>query len=285
MKKLFQIFFLILIFGSYVHSHAYSAEGKPINGTKKVFSAITRIFVNQDCKENDTCDLKEVRLNVEKYRIWVVDGWHYGTSAIASYETDGVDNLENYSFVQFIRGCIFDSYFFDSYFMEDGSIRKLLGHSKAQFAEFDEEGKPKNYKTFCFPDWVIDSIDKDPVYYSFPGFGRFYARRWNTAPGSYDKKTEKYYGEEKPDYPLLYLKDATTSAFDMETWAVNTSLEFKICIYKTKDIPLETTEDNINFAAPIKCFDWQNIYIYNHETREFEMKFERDPFCLEEPSR
>lgn len=278
MRKM--IFFL---FAALVLVSSDDAAAKaPKNATIERLSQVTKIFVNQNCKENDTCDLKEARLVLKKYRIWVggsLGSWHYGTSAVTSYQTSAVDNLENYSFVQFIRGCMFDTYK-----DEDKSIEKILGHRKVQFAEFDEKGEPKDSKMFCFPDWIIDSMDKDPVYFSFPEYGRFYARRWNTILGSYEKATEKYYGEEKPTHPVLYVKDSPTSAFLFEDVAINTSLEFKTCIYKTKDVPAETTEDNINFAEPIKCFEWQHIYIYNYETKDFETKSEIDPFCLEKPS-
>jgi len=251
----------------------------PRNGTEEILSLETNVFINKDCAGADTCDFKEFRLEVKKSRMWVIDGWHYGSSIIAAYKTDEIGHLENYSFVQFIRGCMFDTYL-----VVDGGITKILGHVKVQFSEFDTEGRPKKYERFCFPDWVIDSQDKDPVYNSFPGYGRFYLRRWNTVPGSYDKRTEKYYGEEKPKRPELYVTDLPSGAFLGELSAVNASLEFKTCIYKTKSIPLETTEDNINFATPIKCFLWQNIYIYNYGKKEFEMKFEIDPFCLRKPS-
>ena len=251
----------------------------PRDGTEENFSPGTLIFENDKCAENDTCSLKEFRLSVKKSRMWVIDGWNYGSSVIASYETDSVDNLEKYSFVQFIRGCMFDTYIDTG-----GVVTKILGHSKDQFSEFDEEGNPKSYKTFCFPDWVIDSQDKDPVYNSFPGYGRFYLRRWNAVPGFYNEKTEKYYGEEKPSYPELYVTDIPSGAFTGELGAVNASLEFKTCIYKTEDIPWGIAEDNVDFATPIKCFLWQNIYIYNYAKKEFEMKSEIDSFCLQKPS-
>lgn len=267
----------IVLFGLALGS-VFSAN-IPRNGTEEIFSNLTHIFTNQDCVDSGTCDLKEFWLKVKKARMWVVDGWHYGSDAVIAYETDFVENLENYSIVQFIRGCMFASSQ-----VTDGDIEKIFGFSKPQFSDFDEDDQLVNSKTFCFPSWVIDSIDKDPVYASFPGLGRFDARRWNMVLGSYDKKTEKYYGDEKPAYPALYMRDVPSGAFLGELNAINASMEFKTCIYKTKDVPLETTEDDINFATPIKCFEWQNIYIYNHEIKEFEMKFEIDEFCLAKPS-
>jgi hypothetical protein len=265
------ILFLILFF-----THAYSAERQPRSGTEEVFRNETFIFENTKCEQGDTCHLKEFRLFVKKSRMWIEAGWHYGSNIIASYRTDSVDNLEKYSFVQFIRGCVFDTYI-----AEDGKINIMFGHSKPQFSDFDEGGQPVNFQKFCFPSWVIDSIDKDPVYASFPGLGRFYARRWNTVLGSYSRKTEKYYGEEKPKHPALYVRDTPTGAFLGESSAINVAMEFKMCIYKTEDIPKETTEDNINFAIAIKCFEWQNIYIYNYSKKTFEMRSEIGEFCLE----
>lgn len=270
-------FVLLLIFAFYQSANAASAK-KPRNGTEEIFSKITHSFLNTNCAETNTCDLKEFKLVAKQYRIWVDGSWSYGASAVISYETNKVDNLENYSVVQFIRGCVFDTRI-----RNDGTIERGLGYVLPFFSDFDEDGKPIKFATFCFPDWVIDSTDKDPVYNSFPALGRFYARRWNSVPGSFDKKTEIFYGVEKPSRPQLYLSDITSTAFMGETFIKNTSLQFKTCIYKTKDVPLETTEDNINFATPIKCFEWQNIYIYNYDKKDFEMKFEIDPFCLKKP--
>lgn len=258
---MYKTLILLVVLFWFAPSASFSAN-IPRNGTEEIFNREAFAFKNKNCVKNGTCDLKEFRLAVKKSRIWVIDGWHYGSSVIASYKTNIADNLEKYSFVQFIRGCVFDAYF-----TEDRNIKKELGHSKPHFSEFDEYGQPIDFKTFCFSDWVIDSIDKDPAYGSFPGHGRFYAVHQNIMP------------------PQAYVRDRPYRAFAGKTYAVNVSMEFKTCLYKTKDVPLETTEDNVNFAMPIKCFEWQNIYIYNHEIKEFEMKFEIDEFCLESPKK
>lgn len=192
---------------------------------------------------------------------------------IAEYETSSVDTLENYSVVQFIRGCMFDLLLENPYNRKEEMKNYLW--TKDQFG---------GRKRYIFPNWVIDSFDKDPVYHS-NNLGRFDGRRWSKTPGYYDTRTAGIYGEEKPPRPILFSPDhpgggMVTENFGIKT-AINTSLEFQTCIYKTKDIPLETTEDDLNFAEPIHCFLWRSSYIYNTETKEFDSPLQIAPICLE----
>ena len=242
----------------------------------------TSVFENKDCAGNDSCTLVKFSLLRQDYKQTLSDGtWHLGTRVFAEYETSSIDALEQYGIVQFIRGCKFQSYR-----NEDGLIVKTKDIAKHQFS---------NVKPFCFPVWVIDSLDKDPFYNSELGKNRHYYYRWNTTPGSKNKETELYYGLQKPstsnlyarvDIDGLYVSDRPGTAFYYQSpyWipsAINTSLEFKTCIYKAADIPTETTEDNVNFAKPIYCFSWKSSFIYNHDLGIFETKDEIDPFCLE----
>ncbi len=34
--------------------------------------------------------------------------------------------------------------------------------------------------------------------------------------------------------------------------------------------PAETRRDKIDFAKPITCFEWQNVYVYDFQKRSFE---------------
>src|SRR5690606_20835983 len=70
-------------------------------------------------------------------------------------------------------------------------------------------------------------------------------------------------------------------------WIALSSLEFKTCLYKTKDIP-QTGEpasfnEPIENGGPIVCFDWSDKSSPNFEEKTIERTEELDPFCFTEP--
>jgi hypothetical protein len=174
------------------------------------------------------------------------------------YETDTVDALEKYAIVQFVKGCVFSSSK-----NGEGKINSDVSYIVPSFGEDIP---------FCFPKWVIDSHDTDPAYNSDPEHGRFYLLRWNKR-GSYDHRTQKYYGAEKPKIPVLYMTDYPAGAFVSATGVKNAALEFNTCIYKASDVPTKTRRDDIGFAKPITCFEWQNVYVYDFDKGKFQTKW------------
>jgi hypothetical protein len=129
---------------------------------------------------------------------------------------------------------------------------------------------------------VIDSQDRDPAYNSDPDYGRFYLLRWNE-PGSYDNRTQKYYGAEKPKKPIVYMADYPAGAFITRTGVRNVALEFKSCIYKASDVPTQTSRNNLEFGKPISCFEWQNVYVYDFAKARFETDLNALPTWEEPP--
>ena len=231
----------------------------------KILNHREEIFINDDCQENRVCDLKKVRYLVEDYRVVMVDGeYNLGTRMFAQFEINSVSNLEKYVFAQLVRGCVFSSRVIDG---------KVITEFDVSYVR-DE----KNSVVFLFPDWVIDS-DSDPVYPSEPGKPRLYWYRWNTVRDSFSTDTEKFYGVAKPKLPKLYVVDHPGTAFVMDDKAKNISLEFKICIYKEKDVPKNVSPDNVNFAKPIDCFSWQSSFVYNHQTNQYESHSQVVPAC------
>jgi hypothetical protein len=181
-----------------------------------------------------------------------------------------VDGLEKYAIVQFIKGCVFYSSK-----NGEGEINRNVSDTVPSFGEDIP---------LCFPRWVIDSQDTDPVYNSDPEYGRFYLLRWNK-PGSYDRRTQKYYGAEKPKLPVVYMADYPSGAFVAETGVKNTALEFNTCIYRASDVPAETRRDVIHFAKPITCFEWQNVYVYDFDEGRFQTHLAGVPWWQERPTR
>jgi hypothetical protein len=254
MKQFFCFSFILLIL--FLAGNSYGDfTGK---GHVHTLSETKQVFLNPDCRSTDTCDLKRFTLTTSVYEVWFSDDPNYptyGNGVIMEYETDSVDALEKYAIVQFKKGCAFYSLK-----NREGKINSNVGDMVPSFGE---------NVPFCFPRWVIDSHDTDPAYNSDPEYGRFYLLRWNK-PGSYDDRTQKYYGAEKPKIPVLYMTDYPAGAFITGTGVKNVALEFNTCIYKASDVPAETRRDDINFAKPITCFEWENVYVYDFDKARFQ---------------
>jgi hypothetical protein len=254
MKKFFCFSVILFIFFLAGKSYGHFT-GK---GHVHTLSKTEQVFLNPDCRSTNTCDLKRFTLITSVYEVWFSDDPNYptyGNGTIMEYETDSVDTLEKYAIVQFLKGCVFDSAKNGK-----GQITRNISYTVSSFGEDIP---------FCFPEWVIDSHDTDPAYNSDPEYGRFYLLRWNN-PGSYEYPNHKYYGAEKPQIPVVYMADYPAGAFVTGTGVKNAALEFKTCIYKAHNVPVATRRDDINFAKPLTCFEWQNLYVYDFDKGRFE---------------
>jgi len=267
MKKYFCFYGIFLI--ALVSGNAYGDfTGK---GHVHTISESKQVYASPDCGATDSCDLKRFTLTTVVYEVWFSDDPirpTYGTGVIMEYETKTVKALEKYAIVQFKKGCVFHS--------SKSGTGKIDRHISDVVPSFGEK------IPFCFRDWVIDSQDTDPAYNSDPQYGRFYLLRWNK-PGSYDNRTQKFYGMQKPRKPVLYMTDYPAGAFVTGTGVKNVSLEFKTCIYKASEVPFATRRNNIHFARPINCFEWQNVYVYDFEKAAFQTNLAMAP-KWEEPS-
>ncbi len=240
-------------------------------GHVHTLSETQQVFLNPDCHATGSCDLKRFTLTKAVNEIWFSDNPDhptYSNGVIMEYETDAVAALEKYVIVQFKKGCVFDTAK-----NREGKIRRIVGDTVASFGE---------QVPFCFRQWVIDSQDTDPAYNSDPDYGRFYLLRWNK-PGSYDNRTQKYYGVMKPQAPVVYMADYPAGAFVTGSGVRNVALEFKTCIYKASDVPSVTRRENLDFAKPIHCFAWQSVYVYDFAKAKFQTNLASVP-SWEEPT-
>lgn len=267
MRKLFCFSFIWLL--AFLSENSFGHfTGK---GHVHTVSETKQDFLNSDCRPTASCDLKRFTLTTSVYEVWFSDDPiypTYGNSVVMEYQTDSVAALEKYAIVQFKKGCVFYSSKTNG-----GKITRKINDTVPSFGE---------NVPFCFPEWVIDSQDTDPAYNSDPKGGRFSLLRWNR-PGSYDERTQKFYGIQKPRRPVVYMADHPSGAFVSEIGMKNVALEFNTCIYKASEVPEETRREDINFATPLTCFGWQNVYVYDFDRGKFQTDIANLP-RWEEPS-
>jgi hypothetical protein len=216
------------------------------------------------CAAKDICDLKSVVFRTEQMRSPAENSDDievYGTDLYASYETRSLETLPKYAFVQFIRGCVYRSVLgadgkVGTYF---SVIRRYMGNGRYPFRHRD---------------WSLDSIDSDPIFTSEPSEPeeRHYFSEW-LSPSTHWKPgfLGHFYGEQKPTSPQLYVSDNAPLAYVFDGVAQNVSFEFRMCLYKTTDVPRSVRSSNeITFASPIVCYDWGSSNVYNHMQKTFD---------------
>ena len=122
-------------------------------------------------------------------------------------------------------------------------------------------------------DWSLDSNDKDPVFTSEPSEAenRHYFAEW-LSPGTQWKPgfLGHFYGEQKPRLAQLYVSDNVPLAYVFDGVAQNVSLELRMCLYKTADVPRDMSSNGIDLALPIACSVWRSSNVYDHEGKRFE---------------
>jgi len=69
------------------------------------------------------------------------------------------------------------------------------------------------------------------------------------------------------------MTDYPAGAFFVSDGVKNAALEFSTCIYKASDVPAETRRNDINFATPLSCFKWQNVYVYDYGKGKFQTEW------------
>lgn len=230
-----------------------------------------------DCVLRDICDLKKVVFRIEQFRLPPVPDEEgdidlLGTRLYASYETMQIDQLEKYAFVQFIRGCAFYSLLKD-----DGTVDEHFGRARA--AMFDR------MMIFRHPLWSIDSNGPDPAYSASAEFpeSRHYLAQWSKKISErVPEEQGDLYGETKPTVPSLFITDLPIAAwYRPDGLTQNVSFEFRTCLYKTAEVPIEAKgEHDVNFAEPIACWEWKHNFVYNYTTKRFDQSETVAPICM-----
>ncbi len=272
MKRFFTLCFVLFLSSLPTFAVAFQSEIS-LKRDGYVFTPSPR-----DCVTRDICDLKEVVFRIEQFRLPPLDDEEgdidlLGTRLYASYETTQIDQLEKYVFVQFIRGCSFFSVLRD-----DGTIDEHFGRARA--AMFGR------LMIFRHPLWSIDSNGHDPAYSAsaeFPGY-RHYLAQWREPAPKWVPDDEKgdLYGETKPTVPRLFMTDLPIAAWHRpDGLAQNASFEFRTCLYKTADVPIQTEgEHDVHFEEPVVCWNWKHNFVYNHPLKHFDQPETVAPICM-----
>lgn len=166
--------------------------------------------------------------------------------------------IEDFAFVQYVRGCIYST-FPD----KDGVVTNHYNVVRQHL------GKRKVYMHL---DWEVDSFTTDPMYDSGAKYGlRHYFMEWNLSPYTFPLERGNYYGEDAPTGRKLFIRSQSLPpAFYSASgdFHLNHSLEYRTCLYRTRDIPLVAGNEAI--PNPITCFEWRSSHVYNYETRKHE---------------
>jgi hypothetical protein len=229
----------------------------------------------------DAINLEEVGFWVAEYRIdWTSDApvqeHHYGTKLYAWYRTKDHASMRDFVFVQFIRGCTF----------ETRSVEKSIMTSFNTDREFFGKTIPFNH-----PVWVIDSTDEDPAYWSSPENGDRHALfRWGATSNTFPDVLARYprVSDQAPLEPHLFISDYPQGGgIRWNRWndsviMTNGSFEFKTCLYKASDVPVRASPD-AKLPEPIVCVDWSSSYIYDYNENKMTSPTGISPTCTRAP--
>jgi hypothetical protein len=225
-----------------------------------------RVFINpsDSCKKNDTCELKRAIFRNENYEISrdrsdPFDVWIHSTRILAGMETESVDDLRKYAFVQFIRGCMWYSLDRgDRIDTQFGVLRDFLGLKKMPFV---------------IPNWAVDTNDTDPIYASDAETGdrHYFLESLDQIPRWIPEHAGYLLGEKPFTVPFGYVRDYPGPAYynPKTRQAVNMSLEFEMCIFKTASLPTFTNGVNVDRKKALVCFHWEAQRVFDHKNFTF----------------
>ena len=237
--------------------------GQGSSGDQKTFRA-SACPPKVSCSEDPTLPaaLKEFGFRVKNWQLPAANRNDFeiaNTSVYAWYETTDHAHLEDFAFVQYVRGCVYSSEK-----NKDGTM--VIQHNVLH----QHFGK---HQLFLHPDWVVDSPLLDPLFGSDPKRAtRHYFMEWNKAPEQFPRSHGSYYGDAVPATPRLFMFNSpTTPAYvsrgGATDVAINHSLKYRTCLYRTRDIP--NTSDGSIIPGALGCFEWKSSHVYDHTLRKF----------------
>lgn len=240
-----------------------------------------RVFGGRVCIPKPSCLLEPSIPTLKEFGFWVRK-WRtkptfkgdlevLNSTLYAWYETVDLGRLEDFAFVQYVRGCVYSSQK-----NKDGDVSVHYNITHANLGE---------RKLFIHTDWVVDSPKSDPMYDSNPAYPlRHYFLEWNKTPLQFPRSHGLNFGDTKPKLPRLFiLSSPSMSAYivtNQNEFATNHSLEYRTCLYRTSEIP-ESSDGKI-IPGALGCFEWNSSNIYDHTRRRFSSPEGIVPACRPE---
>lgn len=262
------------------------AEGKDVTSVLKDDKRVERPMLLPEAKDEAQMKERVERLaktaGLREYGFWSqairygpkdgnVESSFFNTSLYAWYESTGLDNLESYTFVQYLRGCVFVSQL-DANMVEE----RGLGVTRSYFGA---------RTVFVHREWQIDSDDELPMFGSSKSqpLQPHYFMEWGGNPNKFPDHSQKLYGEDPPSVPRLYIRaNVEPPAHVTESVgalaATNHSLEFRMCLYRTKDV-VGRTDKHAFIENPIDCFSWASSFVYDFKAKKFNSPQGIMPIC------
>lgn len=187
----------------------------------------------------------------------------YGSKFYAWYQTRNVEDLESFVFVQFIQGCAYST----SVGAQGIEIR--MDHARAHMGKL---GKP-----YIHVEWEIDSTDEDPAYWSDADLSpsRHHLLRVGGSAKTFPDRLTSFpaYGTYQKPVPRLFVTDTPSAGsirwnpYAHKVIASNSSMKFKMCLFRKEDVPTTADPRDVDFATPIVCYYWDNVHVYDHERK------------------
>lgn len=236
-----------------------------VSSQVSIAAPIIKTWNNPECATGE-CEVKSMKIYIDKInnnkeRL-------AGNVVAAEIETTDKSHLKKYAFVQYLRGCLFET--------------SNLGEVRMATREFfGKKGQKFLHKT-----WELDSAsDKDPIYWSNTQAGYDDLRGFEIPRNSFyvngnPSLTENYntwagkiknLKENKiwiSDFPTMSYWEEKNGFISART----ASLQFKICLHRISDVPASVDDPKTNIEGAITCMDWNSSYQMNFTKKVFEEK-------------
>jgi hypothetical protein len=259
---------------------AWFALACPVFAKADFIKEEKRVFGGTSCTPKPACLEDPTIPMLMEYGFWVReqrippnpkfadDHEMFYSSLYVWYETTSPKDVEEFAFVQYVRGCIYAS---ERH--ADGLITTHLNVTHQHLG---------TRSVFVHLDWTVDAHLADPMMSSNPRFPvRHYFMEWNKKPDQFPTEHGAFYGENPPKRPRLFAFDSPGVSAHVpsssEDFAVNHSLEYRTCLYRTRDIP--TGSDGSIIPNALGCFEWKSSYVYDHVTKKYSSPVGIMPAC------
>ncbi|MBI5239091.1 MAG: hypothetical protein HY926_01325 [Elusimicrobia bacterium] len=219
----------------------------------------------------------------------------------AVIETTAPGCIRDYGVVQFIRGCVYH-------------VRYDARTGAELERTFDVARRLRGVRVvFSHPGYEVDTNDEDPLYSGSPevddrlGLAYVPNFRLRLRPDraslladlrAFDLPDQRTFLMDHPEpTAVVFVTDVPDGGVSMTSedkgriTANNTSLDFRTCLYRLRDVPTSGSPAGEGTApesgGPIQCFGWASRYTYDIAAQEFVTDAFQgvDPYCSQAPER